>query len=402
MHKTKLNNGFTLIFKKTKTDSVTIEIAVKTGSNNERDGIRGISHFIEHMLFEGTKHRTSMQTANDIESLGGEFNAATSNEVTFYYVKILKKHFKKALDVLSDIIQNPLFNKKSIEKERQIILSEAKMVNDDPRFYQWLLFERSLYKKHPAKHPVVGYIDDIKNISKKDILDYYKEHYIPDNIVITVVGNIGQSSLNDIKNKFHLKSSKPINIKYVDEPVKTKPSFISEKKDVKQSYVILGYNTVERKHKDSYILDVIKAILGRGLSGRLFNEIRGKRGLGYEVGIHHDINPTYGFFAAYVTVDKKNIQLVKKIILNEFKKLKNLTAKELKEAKDYIEGEFLLRNEDTQDYANAVSFWELSSEAEDINKYLKNINDVTKSDIVKTVKKYLNKNYTMTVIKQNQ
>lgn len=401
MHKIRLNNGITVITQKKRTDSVTIQVIVKTGSNDEKDGIRGISHFIEHMLFEGTKKRTYLQIANEIESLGGELNAATSNEITFYYIKILKKHFSKALDVLSDLVQNPLFSKRSIEKERKVILSEAKMTYDDPRFYQWVLFSKALYKKYPAKYPIIGSIDNIKKIDRKDIVSHYNAHYHPNNIIITIVGGLSRDVIKCVKNRFRIKPRDAIQVKYHVEPEQAKPVNIYEKRKIQQSYLVLGYKTVCRKHKDSYTLDVIRAILGKGLSGRMFNEIRSKRGLGYEVGIHHEANPNYGFFSVYVTIDKKNINLVKSIILKELRKLNNVTKAELKEAMDYIEGEFLLRNEDTKDYAHSLSLWEVSSKAEDFEKYIKNIKKTTLSDIVRISEKYFHNNYTMAVIQQS-
>ncbi|MFH1332062.1 MAG: pitrilysin family protein, partial [archaeon] len=154
MKKTTLSNGITLITEKRSTKSVTIQVTVKAGSNHENEKIAGISHFIEHMLFEGTKNRTAIELANEIESIGGEINAATSTERTLYYVTVLKKYFDKAVDVLADLIQNPLFEEKAIEKERNVVLDEVNLVMDDPKRYQWVLFQRTLYKKHPARNPI--------------------------------------------------------------------------------------------------------------------------------------------------------------------------------------------------------------------------------------------------------
>src|SRR3989338_4535568 len=159
MKKYKLKNGITLLYEKKPSKSAAVEIMVKVGSNYEDKRIRGISYFIEHMLFEGTKKRkTSLEISNEIEKLGGEMNAYTSNEVTAFFVKVLGKHFEKALDVLSDIIQNPLFDEKMVDKERKVLLKEINMVTDEPRFHQWILFTKTLFKKHPAKHPTYGSI----------------------------------------------------------------------------------------------------------------------------------------------------------------------------------------------------------------------------------------------------
>ena len=174
MHKYTLKNGLTLLFEKRATKTTAVEVTVKTGSNNESKKINGISHFIEHMLFEGTKTRkSSREIANEIEKLGGELNAYTSNERTAFFAKVLNKHFDKALEILSDIIKNPLFDKKNIEKERKVILKEINLVTDEPRFHQWILFQKTLFKKHPSKNPTYGTVEAVKTITKKDLLNYY-------------------------------------------------------------------------------------------------------------------------------------------------------------------------------------------------------------------------------------
>ena len=202
MRKKVLGNGLTIIINKRPSQSVSIEAAVKVGSNDETKRIFGISHFIEHMLFEGTKKRpNSIIISNEIEKLGGELNAYTTNERTCFYIKVPKKHFGIALDILSDILQNPLLENKSIEKERKVILKEINMVNDQPRFYQWILFNKTLFQKHPAKNPVYGTIEAVKRITGKELAGYYKKHYLPNNTVISVVGDVSNAE-NQIAKKF--------------------------------------------------------------------------------------------------------------------------------------------------------------------------------------------------------
>jgi len=163
----------------------------------------------------------------------------------------------------------------------------------------------------------------------------------------------------------------------------------------------LGYKTPKRKEEESYVLDVIRAILGRGLSGKLFREIRVNRALAYDVGVYHDPNTYYGIFAAYFSTNKKNIQECIKITLNEFKKLKQITEKELQEAKQFIEGDFVLNNEDSQAFANLLGTWEFASKAEDCIDYVDKIKKVTKKDIIRVANKYLNEKYSLAIIEQN-
>lgn len=401
MKEYQLPNGLKVIIEKRPTATIAIEISVHVGSNNEDKSNYGVTHFIEHLLFEGTTKRpNSMLISNEIEKLGGEINAATSNERTFFYIKIAKKYFNLALDVLSDLIQNPLFDKKSIEKERKIILDEINMVTDDPKFHQWILFQKTLFSKHPAKNPVYGTKEIIRTIKREQIIDYYKKHYVPNNLIITVVGGVN-GIINDIKNSFKYFNRKPIQkTSRIIEPKVTKPVIKKEKKNILQSYAILGYKVPTRIHADSYVLDVIKGHLGRGQSGKLFQKIRVENGLAYDVGIMHEPSIDYGIFGVYVGTDKKNVIKCKDLILKEFLNLQDINNQELKEAKGYIEGEYLLTNEDNFRFADTLSFFSLAHNTRASFDYIKNINKVTLEDVKRVAKKYLTKNYTLTVIEQ--
>jgi len=401
MSKYLLRNGLTVLFEKRATKTVAVEVTVKAGSNNENKKINGISHFIEHMLFEGTKTRaSSREIANEIEKLGGELNAYTSNERTAFFAKVLNKHFNKALEILSDVVKNPLFNEKSIEKERKVIVKEIDLVTDEPRFHQWILFQKTLFRKHPTRNPAYGSKEAVRKLTRKDLIDYYTAYYKPNNIIVSVVGNV-----NGVKNKVgkyfeDLKKIKLKKLKKIKEPKQTRPIKKTEKKKLLSSYVVLGYKTPKRAEKESYVLDVAYAILGRGQSGRLFDEIRNKRGLAYEVGVQHESAVDYGFFAVYLNTDKKNINKIKKIILQEFEKLKKIKNKELEEAKTYLEGSYALENEENLHMADKLAFWETIKEANLVKEYIKKIKKITKKDLIKTVDNYLNKNYTLAVLEQ--
>jgi len=403
MEKFKLKNSLTIILEKKPTETVTVQATVKVGSNNENTKINGISHFIEHMLFEGTKKRpSSKEISNEIESIGGELNAYTSNERTSFYVKVPKEHINKALDIISDVIQNPLFEEKNIEKERKIILKEINLHKDEPRFHQWILFTSILFKKHPAKLPTYGTAEAVKKIKRKDLLGYYHNHYTPNNIILSIAGNFNKNIKNKVKDKFkNFKKTRLYLTKEITEPKQNKIQIKKEKRKILNSYMVLGYKTSKRTNKESYTLDVIQAILGKGQSGRMFQEIRNKRGLAYEVGVHNEACINYGFFTVYLSTDKKNIKKIIILILKEFNNLKNLTSKELKEAKGFLIGQHILENEDTHEVADELGYWEAVKDAKLSKTYIKQINKVTKKDILKISKKYLTKNYTLAVIEQS-
>ncbi len=399
MNKFRLKSGLKIIELKRKSDIATIQVTVNVGSNNETDKIRGISHFIEHVVFEGTKKRTSQEIANSIESLGGEISAYTTNETTCFFVKIIKKHFEKALEILSDILINPTFDQKLMKKESKIVLSEIKLVIDQPRNYQWVLFLKTLFDKFPAKNPIYGTAKSVRYLTSKDLKNYHKKYYTAPNMVVTIVGDIPNLKIK-INKYFSKMNPSKVKSTFKEEKLNKKSQKIEMRK-TNQSYVILGYKTSKRKEPDSYVLDVIKAILGRGLSGKLFREIRVKHGLAYEVGIHHDPHINYGTFSAYFSTNKKNISKCIQITLDEFQKLKKISSKELLEARQFLEGEMLLENEDSQTFASSIGDWELAYRAEEGLNYIKKIKKVTQKDIIKVVDKYLNNNYSLAIIKQS-
>ncbi|HJN56384.1 MAG: pitrilysin family protein [Candidatus Woesearchaeota archaeon] len=401
MQKYRLKNGTTIIFEKNSSKSVALEVMFKVGSNDENEKVSGISHFLEHMLFEGTKKRKNNKAiANEIEKYGGEFNAYTSADRTAYFIKIINKKFDIALDILSDMVANPLFANKFIKKEKDVIQKEINMVTDDPRQHQWILFQKNLFEKHPAKNPTYGTVKTIKYLNRNIIADYFENHYSPNNMIISVVGNV-----DNVKNKINryfgkLKPKKIISRKKIKEPLQAKIKKFVEKRKIFNSYMVLGYKTIPRMDKESYVLDVITAILGRGQSGWIFDEIRNKRGLAYQVSVHSEHESDYGYFAVVIGLDKKNIEKAKKLILQQFRKLEKTSNKELEEAKTYIEGNHTLTLEDNFHAADNLAFWETIKDASLSKHFINKMKKVNLSDIKRVSRRFLNDKYTLVVVEQ--
>ena len=402
MEKKILHGGITLITEKRESNSIAIAVGVRVGSNNEPKNMHGVSHFLEHMLFEGTKKRPNATIiSNEVKSRGGEFNAYTSNERTVFYIKMLPKHFDIALDTISDMLLNSTFNPKFIEKEKKVILKEINMVIDEPRFHQWILFQRSVFKNHPAGNPTYGTIKSVKSITRKDMVSYYRRHYVSGNLVLAVVGNLPDT--DTIARKVNEKFSGTRN---VDTPkqvilykeIQNKQRIKVERRKILNAYMVMGYSTPIREESDSYVLDVIKALLARGQSGRIVEEIRIKKGLAYEINLQHDSNKGFGLFAVYLNSDKKNIPLIKKMILKEFIELKNVTDKEINISKGFIEGHYIMEQEDNFRLADNFIFWEHIKDVQLHYSYIDTIMKVTKKDIIRVAKEYINKNYTMALI----
>lgn len=393
----KLKNGLTILYDNNKSNSVCLNAMVKVGSNHESMDEKGVSHFLEHILFEGTKNFTTRALANEIEKVGGEINAATSNERTFYYSLVPKNHAEKAFKVISDILINPLFDAKAIEKEREVIISEIKMLHDEPRHLQWILLEQNMFERNNARYPVYGSIASIKSLSRKKIISYYKKHYVGSNIILSIVGEIPNIKKLISKYFSSLRGSKVNKYNLVEEDLQKSVKNVVVHKNTEHSYLTIGYKAPPFTKKEAYVFEVIEGILGRGQSSRLFDEIRIKRGLAYSVGAIYEANLDFGFFAIYLNTDQKNLEKCRNIILKQFQ-LKDLTQKEVQEAKDYVEGNFLIRNEDNKEKAENNAFFSILGKT--ISEYLKNIRKVTLNDVKKAVKTYFNGNYTQIIIKQ--
>ncbi len=388
MQKVVLPNGLTVLYRQKPGNAIIVEVMIKVGSNDELPNEKGIAHFLEHLLFEGTlKRPTNREISNEIEKIGGEFNAYTTNERTCFYVKVLKKHFTKAIDVLSDIIQNPLFDEQHIKKEKNIVLKEIDMVNDEPRFYQWILLQKTLFKNHPAGTPTYGDKNIITGLTREKILHYFEKYYQPRNMVISIVGDV-QDWKKEVEQWFVMPKRKPLTRKKTPTSLLRQNISNTEKRKIANTYVVVGFKTVPQGHKDSYILEVLNGILGRGQSGKMFTEIRSKRGLAYDVGTQHVAEVSFGYFAVYATVDKKNITLVKNVIIEEIKKLKSLHEQDLKEAKDFIEGDYLLDLEDVQKISDQLLSWEQLGKSELMNKYIAEIKKVTLANIKRVIDTY--------------
>jgi predicted Zn-dependent peptidase len=398
MKRFKLKNGLTVLHEPRKSDSVTFEVSVGTGSNNETQSIAGISHFLEHMMFEGTKTRSAKQISETIENVGGELNAATSNERTFFYMKVPKAKASLALEILSDMMLNPAFKESSLEKERKVVLEEIKMVDDQPMLYQWVLFVKSLFKKHPTRNPVYGRKDSVKSITRDQMVDYHNGWYVPANMTLSVVGDIKDIRKKVEKRFGKLKRSPTPKLRSIKEPRDKKATIKKEKRKINQAYMLLGFKTVQRKHEDSFVLDVISAIFSKGLSGRINDEIRVKRGLAYSVGTHHESKKDFGFIVFYLNCANRNLKLCKKIILDEIKKLENLDEKELKAAKEHLIGSNILDKEDSQKRADDIAFWQFIGDAKLADRYLAKIKRVSVKDIIKVRNRYMSKNHTMIVL----
>ena len=345
------------------TQAVTLWVLFGTGSKYEIKKLNGISHFLEHLFFKGTKHRPKPGQINqELDRLGAQSNAFTSKEFTGYYVKAASKHFDIALDIVSDILIEPLFKKEEVEKERGVILQEISMYEDDPRRQAAEIFEELLYGDQPAGWDTAGYPGTVKNIAREDIVKYKESHYLTSNAVVTVAGNIEPgAAFHKVEKAF---SKMPRGNKLQKSKVKEKqsrPQVKFKKKDVDQTHIRLGVRSYDMFDERRYALTVLQKILGGNWSSRLFMELREKLGLTYYVRAFQEQYTDTGYLMAAAGVPHEKLpETARKIveILRLFR-TKGVSEKEIKFAKEYIRGSMALAFESTDEVATFLASQEL-------------------------------------------
>lgn len=343
-----LNNGVRIVAEKIPhVRSVALGIWVGTGSENESPANNGISHFIEHMMFKGTKNRTAREVAEAFDAIGGHVNAFTSKEITCYYAKVLDQHFATALDVLTDMFFESTFADIEIEKEKKVVLEEIYMVEDTPDDLVHDLLSEVSAGDHALGYPVLGNAETVKSFKRDDLFQYKNRFYTPSNIVIAVAGNLPDGYLEQIGQAFshHQGTLPPLN---KETPVFT-PRLKVKKKDTEQTHICIGLPGLPIGHDDFYTLVLLNNILGGNMSSRLFQEIREERGLAYSVYSYHSAHRDAGLFAVYAGTKNGQEDEVFSCIYQVFDDIRggDLSADELNKAKEQLKGSIMLGLEST-------------------------------------------------------
>jgi len=347
--KTILPNGLTIItYAMPQVWSVAVGIWIGTGSRYENAQNNGISHFIEHMLFKGTTRRTARQIAEELEAVGGQLNAFTSKEHTCYYAKVLRGNLPIAVDVLSDMVLNPLFDASEIERERGVVIEEIKMYDDTPEELVFDLIENELWGNHGIGWPISGSIEVVQSLTREAILDYYHHYYVPNNIVVVGAGNVEHHSfVQEVAQRFG--SVARGNGGFECPAAHWQRGAVVRVKDIEQVHLCLGLPGYSLTDPEQYALQVLNNILGGGMSSRLFQEIREKRGLAYSVYSSFSPYADTGLFAIYAGTSGESAAEVVNLIMQEFAHIKErgFTAEEFRRAKESLKGSLLLSLEGT-------------------------------------------------------
>src|SRR5256885_1525344 len=341
----KLPNGLTIITEQmSHIRSASIGIWLQTGSRDEDAEWNGISHFIEHMVFKGTKHRTAEEIARQVDSIGGNMDAFTAKECICFTVKVLDEHIPTALDILSDLVLNPTFDAADITRERGVIMEEIKMDEDNPDYLVHEIFTQNFWKDHPLGKPILGTKETVKKFEREPVLDFYKQRFAPGNLIICAAGHLQHEQFVDLVRK-HFGDMKPMsNGFYSSQPKVVSRIILRNKKALEQVQICVGVPSHPIAHEKRHASYILNTLLGGGMSSRLFQNIRERQGLAYA--IYSDLSPyrDTGCLSVYAGTSRESAAKVVRSVVSEFRKLKSdaVSGEELRRAKDQLKGSLML------------------------------------------------------------
>ncbi|MFH1180896.1 MAG: pitrilysin family protein [bacterium] len=387
--KTTLENGLRIItVPQENTEAVTVLVLVGTGSKYEEKEVNGISHFLEHMYFKGTKKQpTYLEVAETLDKIGGIYNAFTAEDYTGYFAKVSAGHLDTALEWVSDIFLNSILPKAEIEKEKGVIKEELNMHQDIPMNYVQLLWARLLYGDQPAGRDIVGTKETLSKMTREKLLSYMKSQYVASNTIICVAGKMTASkTLVKVKRYFaKITTAKPAQKPPVFER-QTAPESLIYFKETDQSHLCLGVRAYNLSHPLRYAQELLGVILGGMMSSRLFVEVRERLGLTYYIKTAIEDNADTGYLVTQVGVDNKRVEQTISVILKEYKRVsqEKISAAELKKAKDYVKGKMVLELEPSDTKAFFYAGQELLEKKILLSEQVfKKIDKVSENDILK-------------------
>ncbi len=384
--KTILENGLRIITHPMKRmQSVALGIWIKVGGRYEAPDYKGIAHFLEHLAFKGSKKYSCRRIKESIEGVGGSLNGFTSEELTCYLVKLPNLHLDLSLDILSDMVINPLLHPEEIEKERTVILEEIKMYKDLPQSYVYELLDELLWPKQPLGMAITGTVESVNRINREGLSLFEKQYYVPSNIIVSAAGLLEHNKFtNRIKNIFSSLKTKNVSAFLKVKEEQLRPQLKLLHKDTEQTHLVLGFHGFRRDHPSRYALGLLHVILGANMSSRLFNELREKKGLAYEIGTQVKCFQDTGAFIVHAGIDNHKVNESVELILKELEKAKNqlVSIDEFKRAKEFYLGQLALSLEETLD--NMLWIGESTAALDEVyslKDITKKINKIRREDI---------------------
>ncbi|OGE27327.1 hypothetical protein A2867_00435 [Candidatus Daviesbacteria bacterium RIFCSPHIGHO2_01_FULL_40_11] len=406
MHKiTTLKNGLTLItVDMPHLDSVTTLVAVGAGSRYETKKINGMSHFLEHMFFKGSrKYPSAEQIATLVDGIGAVNNAATDKEVTYYWIKSAAKHVELSADILSSMVKESLLSREEIEREKGVIVEELRMYKDNPARFVWVLYERLQFGDQPLGWDIGGDEKTVASVTHEEMVSYMDSLYSPNNMALVFVGKLPKD-IEKLARDYFL--NLPERRKYAFKPFKKmgqeKPKVNVFYKATDQANLVLGMEGFDRYDSKRYVAKVLSILLGEGMSSRLFIQVRERRGLAYHVGANHGTYKDTGAFTVYGGLKLEKVYEGLEVILAELQILtsEKVTDEELKKAKEMIRGRIALQSESTNFLAEYFGTnFVLDRKVETFEEILQKIDKITKEDLQNLARQlFVRKKYNLQVI----
>jgi predicted Zn-dependent peptidase len=371
--------------------SVSIGAWVRNGSRHESVEENGLAHFIEHMVFKGTERRSAEAIAREMDSVGGMLDAFTSKEQICFNAKVLDEHLPIAFDVIADLILRPNFDSEDVKKERQVILEEIKMDLDNPEYLLHEIFTRGFWPEHALGRPILGTPETVKNFNRQTLKTRFASWFAPDHLVITAAGNVTHEQVLDLVHREfgHLKAGGPHHAHTA--PRTGAPIHVEKKRDLEQVHLCVGVPSVPLGHEDRYGVAVLNNLLGGGMSSRLFQNIREKRGLAYAVFSELTPYSDAGMLTVYAGSAKETVGEVLDLIVSEFSDLKKslVTEEELTRSKNHLKGSLMLSLESTSARMSNLARQELYfGRFYSLGEILASIEAVTREQLQALAKQY--------------
>jgi predicted Zn-dependent peptidase len=386
------------------TPTVTVLAMVEAGSKYESKEKNGISHFLEHMVFKGTEKRpTAYSISKELDSIGSHYNAFTSEEYTGYYAKAAPKHLPRLLDVVSDLYLNPVFDEKELEKEKGVIIEEINMYKDLPHRHVQELFMNLLYGDQPAGWTITGPRENIQAMKREDFVEYRKQHYVAEATTVIVAGNFDEKTVQkEIKKAFGAISSAKKHKKVKTKDTQSEPQVLIETRPTDQAHMVLGVRGFQAGSPHNPTIRMLNAVLGAGMSSRLFQKLREEMGVGYYVRSSYDTYTDHGVFSVSVGADVSRVEEVVNAITAELKRFTTelVSKEELLKTQEYLIGMMYLGLESSDSIAEFYGYQEILRQSlkkpEDI---VKEIRSVTPEKIRAMAKKvFVSKNLNLAIV----
>jgi len=384
----KLKNGMTVIMEKRELPVVSLAITNKFGAGYEERNIKGISHFIEHLVFTGTKTRTHEDISREIEKKGGILNAFTANQITSFWFKLPSEHIFSGLEIITDILKNPLFDREKFEKEKKVILEEIKMYHDDPAKNVHDKIAENLYES-PFGESIAGDKESVSGLDRESVYRYYKERYKSGNYIAVIVGDADFDKLCEYLEKSF--RSEKYALPELNVKMKSRES-TEEREGIDQAHFVMGMHAPLMGSKEHYALEILDNYMANGMSSKLFLKIREEKGLAYTIQGSINAEKDYSYYTIYLGTIKEALPEIKKIIIKEFEEAGNMREKEFEESKERAIGLHKISKEESIRVMTELLFSEISIGAEEYYKYEENIRNVKIEDVrklaVKLIKQY--------------